>query len=95
MRGIIRGFVNFLQGIPKLMYFIALTYFTDKDKTLIPCGDYCYKINRVEGSVIYTSVCPYYYYGHGYKRGCIYTGEYGYDILLNDQVKICGVNNEG
>ena len=89
------NFLNFFRGIPKRIYFIALRCFQNKDENIIPDGHYCYKINLVVGGVIYTNVCPYYYYGHGYKRGCLYTGEYGNNILLNDQVKICGVNNEG
>ena len=35
-------------------------------------------------------MCPYYVWGKGDRKGCLYVGFYGDDVLLYDQCKICG-----
>ena len=70
-------------------------------KFRIPKGDYCYKIKKIVPDATYgyrakTKNCPY--YGYERKR----TGNLRAtcklinksDILLDDQCKICGINDD-
>lgn len=58
---------------------------------------YCYSIDRevlrnrppTEIGEIPIKTCPYFVFGKGDARGCIYTKFYGLDLLLFDQCKIC------
>ena len=87
-----------IDNLPTLRDIIA--------KFRIPHGDYCYKIKKVVpdstyGYKIKTKNCPYYGYVKKWegKEGfhkiahCKYLNEIDY-ILLDDQCKICGINNE-
>lgn len=61
---------------------------------------YCYSLDRArikneknpfdENGNLPIILCPYYVWGKGEARGCLYTGYYGNDILFADQCKICG-----
>lgn len=70
----------------------------EKDTNLIPENTiYCYTIDsdRMKNEPItsgyWIKTCPY-YKTVGEKSACTYVGYYGYDVLLNDQCKICGKN---
>jgi hypothetical protein len=60
--------------------------------SFIPHGGYCYSPTGVDmkKGILHTKLCPY------WKRGgCTYLGvEAGEDVLLLEQVKICGVNED-
>jgi len=65
----------------------------------IPYGDYCYRILRIDHKtcVIHTKVCPYLKNkkdDEGYNSG--YCSKLKvFDIMLDDQCKICGINEYG
>lgn len=73
------------------------------DKSVIPCGVYCYTIKKIEYKnneppVIKIDLCPYWSHDPVFgKSRCSYCDmndiDYS-DILLGDQCKECGVNNE-
>jgi hypothetical protein len=60
------------------------------DETVIPKGDYCYTITG-KPYTNPTKTCPYWEYRGEYEAYCHFLKEED-DILLWDQVKICGVN---
>lgn len=61
----------------------------------IPKGPYCYNIKKVsfpEGKLlIHTYQCPHWSREQGQDAYCSYVK--GGDLLLDDQVKICGEND--
>jgi hypothetical protein len=67
------------------------------DKTVIPKGDYCYTItgpvytNKDGIPTLPTKRCPYWEHLPFGSAYCSYLDERD-DLLLVDQVKICGVN---
>lgn len=66
----------------------------------IPCGNYCYTIVEVISYNKYsvrmkTKLCPYYVYLDEGKSKCLLMNvSSDDDFLIDDQVKICGVNEE-
>ena len=84
------------------IFFIGIwNKFYPPDESVIPTGPYCYVIDTektkfVDGVVdgdIYTKMCPYYKFGNSI-HGCTFVGYAGWDVLLSDQCKICGVNED-
>jgi hypothetical protein len=61
----------------------------------IPNGCYCYTIIEIKGMILKTKLCPYYtYLDEGFCK-CSLTGITSEDdFLLDDQIKICGENEE-
>jgi hypothetical protein len=66
----------------------------------VPFGVYCYTIreivsDKIYGVIVKTNKCPYYMYtSDGYSK-CLYMCIDSFeDCLLDDQVKICGINEE-
>ena len=68
------------------------------DLALIPKQTcYCYSIDRerlhtdttLKDGELPIKLCPYFVFGKGDARGCVYTKFYGDDLLLWDQCKIC------
>lgn len=66
----------------------------------IPYGDYCYIIKEIvkdenHGVVLRTKLCPYYVHLSEGNSKCLYMNvDSEEDFLLDDQVKICGMNEE-
>jgi len=65
-------------------------------KFRVPSGMYCYTIKKIVpdetyGFIIKTNPCPY-YDGSGYRANCKLLKQG--DFLLDDQCKICGINDE-
>jgi len=67
----------------------------------IPYGDYCYTIKKVfiyetDDFKIQITLCPYYQHFDDGLVGCDYLkikeDENNSDILLSDQIKMCGIN---
>jgi hypothetical protein len=66
-----------------------------KDPSHIPYGVYCYVPDRSrpeKSGVMPIKLCKY-YRSSGEKSACTYVGFVGWDPCLNDQCKICDVNN--
>ncbi|MCA9748875.1 MAG: hypothetical protein KC414_07195 [Romboutsia sp.] len=76
-----------------------LWYFNiKKDTAKIPNGYYCYipdiekNNNKKEDDFrYYIKPCPYYRTITRLKSGCTYLGFAGFDLLLGDQCRICGI----
>ena len=74
---------------------------TIKNIDLIPEDtDYCYTIDREKlkeqgGKTFELGIpikkCPYFVWGKGDNRGCLYINYYGSDHLLYDSCKICNL----
>lgn len=64
---------------------------SEKDFTVIPFGCYCYDVIGYEDYKQKVKMCPYYEKGKMYAT-CEYLGEIKFDHLLEDKIKICGVN---
>jgi hypothetical protein len=69
------------------------------DHPEIPTGDYCYKLQGIARSPaglpkLQTKICPHLKSASGEIRCALLEGrgETASDILLDDQVKICGIN---
>lgn len=69
------------------------------DTSVIPTGMYCYTndIERNKTNPLtegyWTKTCPYYRSTNETKGiACTFEGFYGFDVCLNDQCKICGIN---
>jgi hypothetical protein len=64
----------------------------------IPYGDYCYTIKEIikdnkHGIRIKTKLCPYYIYLDDGKSKCLLMNiNSDEDFLIEDQLKICGIN---
>lgn len=58
----------------------------------IPKGIYCYEIISISDWKIETKVCPYFTREHN-NAFCLLTKKSD-AILLNDQCKICGINED-
>lgn len=79
--------------------FLKLRKETKLDFEKIPKQTpYCYTIDRerikndktLKDGEIPIIMCPYYVWGKSGKKGCLYVGFYGDDVLLYDRCKICG-----
>lgn len=60
---------------------------------LIPHGEYCYEIRKIENDRVKTRVCPFYEFpSHEFEicTRCNLSGSE--DFLLEDQVKCCEIN---
>ena len=66
----------------------------------IPYGLYCYTIKEIVEDKIYgvrirTKLCPYYVYLDEGKKKCLLMNvDSDEDFLIDDQVKICGYNED-
>lgn len=78
--------------------FNKLTKNTTVDVNLIPKQTpYCYTIDverlrndkTLKDGELPIKLCPYFVFGKGESRGCLYIKYYGDDLLLYDQCKIC------
>jgi hypothetical protein len=81
-----------------IVCFFIRVFKIKKDKKHIPYGYYCYvpdiERNKKEPllSEYWIIPCKHYKYISENNRACTYLGYIGNDMLLWDQVKICGIN---
>lgn len=78
---------------------LLLLFLVSKDPSVIPEGPYCYHIIRTRDHTLldwkHTVIsCKYYRCMKDQDAACVYTGVIGWDLLLGDQCKVCGIKHE-
>lgn len=80
----------------KIIKYIGIRRSTEPiPKDTLYCYEYDEERNKTEPTNGYwIKPCKYYRRLNGENRGCTYLGYKGFDPLLWDQCKICGVNED-
>lgn len=90
------------MGSTPSMDIMKLPIFKEESQKIIPQGDYCYNIINIDFNnnppIIHTKTCPFFEYkkdpdntfNEELSGFCNYVKSF--DFLIDDQVKICGIN---